>query len=87
LIELARDLGFAKTRSFVPLLGPEGGELQRVYEAAADTTADEIACATELEVGRVAAALSELELEALVECPRGRWRHAEAASRLIHLKR
>jgi DNA processing protein len=75
VIDVAHAQGFSARP---PAVAPEG-ELARVYAAADESTTDDIATRTGLEIARVAAALTELELDGLLECDRGRWRRPDRA--------
>ena len=72
--DVLESLGVAPTEAAQPedLGGDAATVLERLRDAAAD--ADELAAATGLGAGRVAAALSELELAGLAVAAEGRYR-------------
>jgi DNA processing protein len=78
LVALARDQGYDMTpsRRYAGASGDPDlrGPQARVYDAVADdTTVEEIAAATALSAARVAAVLTELELDGAVQSRAGRW--------------
>ena len=78
LVELAIAQGYAVEGEVRPQRNERPleliGDQRRVFDAVTeDTTPDQIADITELDMARVSGALSELELTGMLVCQYGRW--------------